>query len=71
MYFLYLVEYLVHVFFAIAYHPAIAVSGFKIGLHLVIPQLVDNKRKDLPLVRFVFEVFRQYRSETTVVVVPL
>ena len=72
VYVIHCVEQIVHVRLIAAYHPAITIiGGSKVGLHLVIPQLVDDKSKDLPLVRFVFKVFRQDRSETAVVAVPL
>ena len=72
VYVLHLAKHVIHACFALAYHtPVAVVGGPEVGLHLVIPQLVYDKRKDLPLVRFVFEVFRQDRAETAVVVVPL
>ena len=37
----------------------------------MITQLIDNQYEDLPFVGFVFNIFRQDRAETTVVIVPL
>ena len=72
VYFLHIAKHVVHACFALTYHPpVVTVGGSEVGLHLVIPQLVDNKRKDLPLVGFVFKIFRHDRAETAVVVIPL
>ena len=47
------------------------IDGSEIGVHLMITYLVDNQHEDLPFVGFVFNVFRQDRAETAVVIVPL
>ena len=45
--------------------------GVKVGLHLVIAQLVDDQNQNLSLLRLTCQVMSQDGPETAVIIVPL